>query len=286
MIALKQFIEKNINTDYKGDWRAIYFEPIPASGERITIGVAACGFDNEFTVQRTVSTRLLRCMYGTDLYEGVDSIVALALKAIKEQLEKGIRLEECRALFTGIYFGEVHTASTSEFRGVVKQGIQSSSSFAELDALEEPIDDETSQIRWANQVRGEIKQYDEQNLSKYLSRKLTLGNRTVRFDVAKNRYIANFASIPMSNMGDYKGARSKMMDLENLSMKSDKGAFDLELIVGLPYQESSLSISSKAKSRMLETMAILKEDAESRDITCFFSHSPAIAAEHVMRHLM
>lgn len=284
MSALIKFIEDNVNADYQGHWRAIYFEPIPASGERITIGIAACGIDNDFKVQRTVSTRILKCIYGAELYQGVDSIVSHSLEAVSEQLERGIPLEACQPLFTGLYLGEVHHAVTSEFRGIVKQGMQSASTFAELDAYDEEIADDAAQIRWANQVRSEIRDLGS-DFSLYMNKKLTLGQRTVRFDVVKNRYVANFASIPVSNMGDYKGARSKMMDLQNLAMRSERGAFDLELIVGLPFPEDATNISIKSRSKMLDTISILREDAENRDIQCFFSHYAGEAAEHVISNL-
>lgn len=283
MDKLKHFIRENTpNGGYSGRWRAIYLEPIPASGEQFAIGIAAFGQDQAFAVHRTMPSRTLRCLYGVEKWQVYESVVTHAIDAVSEQLSNGENFAALVSLFNNVTLGKEHRAVSSDLAGIIKQGVQATSSFSSPDLVDQlPELEEMINYRWANQVKNALREMDLE-LGKHIGKTYQLGQRKVNYDFVYNRYVANFASIPMSNTGDYKGARSKMMDLENLAFQSEQRAFNLELVVGLPYDPTCTTVSKMQIFKMLETKETLEYDAKERNIKCFFTHDPDAAAYHVV----
>lgn len=74
--------------EYKFYWRAIQFEPIPFSGERITLGAVVKGEDNALIVANLFSKSKLNELFGKTLSERVTYALTFALEAADDFYSK------------------------------------------------------------------------------------------------------------------------------------------------------------------------------------------------------
>lgn len=78
--------------DYQARYQALYFEPIPQSGERFTIGIMAQDETGEARVIQTLADKTLRCLYGNQA-EAIQNLVSLILDSARTHLGACPRIE-------------------------------------------------------------------------------------------------------------------------------------------------------------------------------------------------
>lgn len=103
---------------YEGNWAAFYYEPIPSSGERLTIAVVAWDTDGHSlteTIPRGLLPVAMHCM------------IELLVGAIKRQFEEG-GIEA--VAMPGIFVGPVRRGMGNDRADVLQQGISLTSSIA------------------------------------------------------------------------------------------------------------------------------------------------------------
>ncbi|MDF9778760.1 hypothetical protein [Pseudomonas baetica] len=103
---------------YEGCWAAFYYEPIPTSGERLTIAVVAWDADGHSlteTIPRGLLPVAMQCM------------IELLVPAITRQFETG-GIEAVS--MPGIYVGPVRRGMGNDRDDVLQQGVSLTSSIA------------------------------------------------------------------------------------------------------------------------------------------------------------
>lgn len=103
---------------YEGHWAAFYYEPIPTSGERLTIAVAAWDAEGH-SIEQTIP----RCLFP----HAMQSMIELLLAGTKRQFEEG-GIEA--VAMPGIFVGSVRRGMGSDRADVLRQGISLTSSIA------------------------------------------------------------------------------------------------------------------------------------------------------------
>lgn len=96
---------------YEGNWTAIYYEPIPLSGERITVAVAAWDQDGCSMVD-TIPMGVLPHQFG--------AMIEVLLSAVRKQLECG-GIESVSV--PGIFIGPVRTGMGNDREDLLQQGV-------------------------------------------------------------------------------------------------------------------------------------------------------------------
>ena len=66
------------------NWRVIQVEPIPLSGERITLGVLVKGGNQEFLSSEVINSENLKKMYGQSFGGGIADGLSLTIRDAKE----------------------------------------------------------------------------------------------------------------------------------------------------------------------------------------------------------
>ncbi len=103
---------------YEGHWAAFYYEPIPASGERLTIAVVAWdaeGHSLAETIPRGILPVAMHCM------------IELLVAAIARQFEEG---GIDAVAMPGMYVGQVRRGMGNDRADVLQQGVSLTSSIA------------------------------------------------------------------------------------------------------------------------------------------------------------
>ncbi|MGF6282169.1 hypothetical protein ABH908_000346 [Pseudomonas frederiksbergensis] len=103
---------------YEGHWAAIYYEPIPASGERLTIAVAAWDADGH-SIEDTIPPHLFP--------HAMQAMIELLLAGTRGQFEEG-GIEA--VAMPGIFVGAVRRGMGNDRADVLRQGVSLTSSIA------------------------------------------------------------------------------------------------------------------------------------------------------------
>ncbi len=287
MNALEKLIKEKIDTGYGGSWSPVYFEPIAKSGERITVAIVAQGADSEYHIHRAASHKVLKCMYGIEVSPGIDQMIQMTMKAINIQLEAGREIHECVLPLTGMSFGKIKKTVAPNLEGIIKIGIQSASSLSSMDVTLEKGDDiKESMETWRTMVKSSVLSINS-TLEDCFKKKLKLSGsqKGTPFDFVKDGYVCNFATIPPSNLGSNTGFKSKVFDLESVQRvtENDGNIYRLDMVIGIPYAEDSTGLGVKARSKLIENMNFMRQQAEDRQIGCFISHNAEDAAQYIVQ---
>lgn len=115
----------------RAEWAPVYLEPIPGAGERITIGVAARGWDGDgHFVLQVLREAVARCMYG-DHAEQILGFSRLVLESLEEYLEHGGPLPEWSPPLRGsAALGRVSIGYGDSAEDVARTGAQLAASLA------------------------------------------------------------------------------------------------------------------------------------------------------------
>lgn len=110
-------------------WAPVYLEPLPGSGERITVGVVAyAGPDKEHHVLPTLREAAARCMYGEHASQIV-GLAGLALADLESHFKNGVGLNDWNpALRSSISLGPISTGYGDSAEDVARSGAQLASS--------------------------------------------------------------------------------------------------------------------------------------------------------------
>ena len=109
-------------------WRPIQIEPVPGSGERITVGVAVAG-DGGYVVELAPGIDKLDCLYGREARAIIDA-ATLSVASLDQHLRDHgpDAWNSFEAPFISVDFGEERVASGSSLEGIAHQAFTLSSS--------------------------------------------------------------------------------------------------------------------------------------------------------------
>jgi len=116
----------------RGKWAPLYFEPIPGSGERLTIAAIVVGNDG-FEIVAANRLSALGCLYPEDV-DRLNFFVRAAIDAVREDLSiRGIEvITKPQPPMTGIYFGKARECMGNTLLAIAKSWLSRSSSLMSL----------------------------------------------------------------------------------------------------------------------------------------------------------
>lgn len=123
---------------YPGQWAPIYLEPMMASGESLTIAVAARGRNSECRVCPAIRPHVLDAMFGQKS-AGVGKIIALACSSLQRHLQDNGSFEGWAPPVSGMRVGRVRETVSSDILGLLRQAVALTASLAAMDL---DVDDE------------------------------------------------------------------------------------------------------------------------------------------------
>lgn len=158
-----EFLRKKLppKPEYSGVWTSIYLEPMLASGERLTIAVAARGENGEIKVCPAIRPNVLEAMFG-DRSTGLARMIKVIASSLQAHLQAGGDFSTWVRPVSGVTIGPLRQTSSSDLTGLLRQAVSMTASLAALD-LAEPAEEETVEAivgsaddRWPTQFQAEV----------------------------------------------------------------------------------------------------------------------------------
>ncbi|ODU94475.1 MAG: hypothetical protein BGP23_13250 [Lysobacterales bacterium 66-474] len=265
-------------------WRAIYWEPVSGTGERVTVG-AVYRYGDTWAARRILRDDVLTCLYGKAA-NGARRLIDHGLSLFLAAANAAQSLENLSVPLGGLYPGPARATEAlteSELLRIVALQYSSVANLDKLDDLDEfdqPINEEAAR-RFATDVREHVLA-ERADLSKYFHRTapLVMSGEPVRFGYASTRLIAHFNILnPMRHGASLRDARARLFELNrgrDLAQLSRAA-----LITGVPRDDDPL-LGDRQRARLREMREELTHEATAVDV----AFAPVHAASEGARTLL
>ena len=270
--------------DYSFSWRSLQVEPIPMSGERITIGVILKGDDQALIAARLVPSSKLRKMYGTEMAEGFADALSLCI----DRAEKFYARQPLASVWSppleGFFLGEQKSSLAENIDDALLNASRYSSSIALAMSLEgagEPIKPERSAPEdWRKSIfaavtgrNGELAEYFEQSVT------IRGYGLPMKFGFISGKYAAQFDAVS-GEKGIQQAlvrAQSKLWQLDRLRDENSLFPPEIcELVLRVPVQSDDCS------EALTDLVNELRYEASRRELSVFATDSAVEAADRVI----
>lgn len=259
------------------EWRAVYFEPIPNSKERIVILIIAKEKDNHIIVFDALHPTVVDSLYGSKASSFHGMINLIKKDILKNQGESSIQ---------GVYPGKWHLSQSSDLKGIIKQALYKTASLGAValkglyDSDQETFENEQLDRRWSNRIKDEVLRINP-SYERAFDLKIPVG-KDVKISCGFHTafYSAKFNVCTAQTIVRMK---SNLFDLQILDTHKISNHFDL--ILHMP-MDNDLQISSKRLARMKANVSILQDEISLKsNIKIFTCHTEQEGASRILEML-
>ena len=269
--------------EYGLSWRSIQVEPIPHSGERISVGTVVKGEDQSLIVAKLLPVQKLKKIYGEEFGKRIGD----ALQFCVDAAEKFYSLNPLSSNWTPpldrFYLGnEKATLAKNIDDGLLVSAMHSSSFSVAFNAEKLKIarkSELSAPEDWRKQIIKAV-QMNRHDFDDCFQCKFQIHGSGVpfKFDFISEKYAAQFDAI--SAHGSFQHAlvraQSKLWQLDRLRDGDALFKPELcELLLRIPEENSS-------SGEVNEFVGELTHEASKRDISLYTSHSSVEAAHHLI----
>ena len=236
-----------------GQWRAVYWEPVMQTGERICVGFLTI-WEQQYKAVLTIRPDLLVTLFGAAGGKA-HGLLERTFRLLNARLADAPTLQVTAASFSGIYFGDVevsHVNSYSDLLRVAKLMSSSLATFAEPDDSDaaETDDARPEQSQPARQFATRIRDLvvaRNAALGACFNREASLmsARRRTKFGFLSDSLVAQFGVLQPSKMRDIvRTTRGLIAELALVQRASSRASL---LVLGFPPLESP-NLTDKERS--------------------------------------
>lgn len=269
---------------YGFSWRSIQVEPIPHSGERITVGSIVKGEDSALIAAKLLTAQKLKTVYGNEFGKRIADALALCVDAAEKYFSNHSLSSEWIPPLGGFHLGQEKFSHAEDIEdGLMVSALHCSSFSVALEASKldgSNENDLTAPENWRRRIIETVK-LNRSDLDHCFQQKILIRGSGVpfKFDFVSDKYAAHFDAI--SRDGNFQQslirAQSKLWQLDRLR---DEGTLFspeyCELLLETPSQVVSSSNSVE------EFVSELHYEASKREIGLYASDSSLKAAQHLI----
>lgn len=254
-----------------GHWRAIYWEPVMATGERICVGLLTtwCG---ESKAVLTIRLDLLSAMFGA-AGPKAHALLERAFRLTNARLVEAPEIEGAQPAMTGLYFGPVETSHVNSYVDLLQIGKLMSSSLATMaepdypesaDLVEVGSEQRQPARQFATRVR-DLALVRDKRLANCFNREATLmtARRPFRFGFLSDSLAAQFGLLQPTNINSHVRAARGMLAELSLARRAS-GRANL-LILGYP-PLASATLTDKERSAIADYTEELSLEAKEFEV--------------------
>jgi len=273
---------------YAGTLAPLYLEPIPGSGERITIAIVALGEDNAMRIHPVIHHDALTCLYGNKA-KNLQGMIELCASSLRGHLENNGNTSNWLPPITTATLGKPRQAYAESMTAMIGQGIRMHASLGVLPSEADEIDTDTTEERrhWDDDIR----QAANPLIQPYFGKSVQLtsaSTRQARIGFIHPRYAASFALLtPGASLGTaINTAKAKLWNLKMLHGAPEvhhRG--EIELLIGHASPDFDPSMSKKAVNALHDAVNELREESMRSDLGLHVVHNHAAAAEHIFKRV-
>ena len=237
----------------QGAWRAVYWEPVMQTGERVCVGFLTA-WEQQFKAVLTIRPDLLATLFGA-AGSKAHKLLERTFRLLNARLANVPDLQVTTASISGIYFGAVeasHVNSYADLLRVAKLMSSSLASFAEPDDLdaadmEEARPEQSQPARqFATRIR-DLAVTRNASLGACFNREASLMStrRKTKFGFLSDSLVAQFGVLQPSNMSvAVRTTRGLIAELSLAQRASQRASL---LVLGFPPLESP-NLTDKERS--------------------------------------
>lgn len=272
-------------------WAPLYLEPVPGSGERITIAVAAkC--ENEVKVIRVLQDRSIKCLLGK-AQPRFSNLAEMVRTSVEEHLMNGGALTDWQPLFAGAYAGHIHETFAESENEVLRTAMTMSSAFSALAEFDSEPENE-AELPAADRVIQLMKSR-QPVLAGYFNKKYKIREhaKTMKVAYAGQHYAANISSVlPARGMPmQVAFAEARILEMASLREHDLNHGLDslggirrlsYELLLFRPEDDSPL-FTNKQIDTLHENLEFLEDIGDKVNIQVVPLTRPELAVDRIIR---
>ncbi|WP_151984940.1 hypothetical protein [Acinetobacter radioresistens] len=263
--------------DFFAEWRTVYFEPIPNSGERIAILIVIKSMNGKIEIFDALHPTVIDSLYGSKASSFNGYLKLIKLNILKNDGESTI---------DGVDISTWHSSQSVNIQGIVKQALYKTASLGAV-ALKSLFEQEDSYVeneqvdtRWSKRIKNAVIEIDP-SYEKSFDIKIPI-RRDVKIlcGFHTSRYSAKFNVCTSQTITRMK---SNLMDLQIFDSHHVSDKFDL--IIQMP-TDDNLQVPLKTLARMKENIELLKEEVASKtNISIYTCNSEKEGAARIFEML-
>ena len=268
MNTLTQIEKFPVLTEIVGMWRAIYWEPVMMTGERLCVGFAT-NWENRSQAILTIRPDILSLLFGA---AGTKAQVMLekTIRILNSRLASSNDIKNIESPMSGFYFGNVESCHVNSYAELLQVGKIMSSSLSTLSEQDFPDTEEIVEAQsesnqpnrhFATRVR-DLTIAKDISLAGYFNKETSLmtNRRTVKFGFLSDGLAAHFGLLQATSIQRHvRMARGLITELSLASRQSGRTGL---LVMGFPPLESA-TLTDRERNTFSDYLEELKlESAE------------------------
>lgn len=274
----------NTNT-LRHPWRAIYWEPVQGTGERLTVGVLH-RFGGEVAASRIIRDDVLDSLYGSHASAGARQLIDTALSLYVKAAEVGGMAATDMPLL-GLYAGPLRETGADTLSELLRTAALLYSSLSNLDRFDEleetdtPLPEEINR-RFSTEVR-ELVIARRPDLAAGFNRTGALidGGQMVRFGYFTPTLVAHFSVLhPVRQGPSVRDARARLWELERAVNAA--GIKHAALITAIPRQDDA-TLGEKQRANAKANERSIEQEADAAGIRLYPVCSAAEGAQRLIQ---
>lgn len=273
--------------EYEFSWRSLQIEPIPLSGERITLGAVIKGGDHAFIAAKLVHAEKLKKMYGDQFGTGIADALNICIKSAENFYSNKPLSMDWEPPLEGFHLGKINSSLAENIEeGLLRAAMYCSSFNFFLDEITKASSHKKSELSAPESWRKNIYEVVARQRSDFIGffdRSIAIRGSGVpiAFGFLSDTYAAQFDAVPDSSRIQQAlvRAQSKLWQLDRLRDEATLFKPELcELLIQIPSQQLNKSEVQAFKNFVEE----LRYEASRRELNVYASESYVDAANHVI----
>lgn len=265
-------------------WRALFWEPVAGTGERLMVGVVH-GFKGEWASQRIVRDDVLDALYGKASAD-VRALIDHALKTYVAVAQTTNDIHAVGFPVAGLLPGPARHVSVDSASELLHVAALLYSSLAQIDRFDEQDEDDTPQAeevnkRFSTELREHVVAL-RPDLSSGFGKggRLTSGGVLVKFGYFSPSVILHFSVLhPVRQSASVRDARAKLWELSRASTVS--GITRAGLIAAVPRLDDP-SIGPRQRENILSNQSEIENEADDARIRLYPVHTAEEGASQLI----
>jgi hypothetical protein len=265
-------------------WRAMYWEPVAGTGERIMIGVLH-GFEHKYKAVRTIRNDVLDCLFGKSAI-GVRRLIEHSLNIFEVAATASQSLEALSAPISGIYPGPVRATEALTVTDLLQTACLLYSSLGNLDNLDDsdhadsPHQDEVNR-RFGSEVKQEVIKMYPGLLSGFgRGAELIHGGIIVKFGFCSPKAILHFTALhPVRQGASMRDARARIFELQRA--REISGITSAALIAAVPHDDDA-TLGARQRDVLKANRLEIEREADAVNLQWFAVNNAHQGAQRVI----
>lgn len=265
-------------------WRALYWEPVPGTGERLMVGVIH-GFAGEIRAVRTIRDDVLDCLFG----KAAPSLRRLIEHSLSLYQAAGTAVQSIEPLegpITGIFAGSMRITEAASASELLQTACLLYSSLGNLDKLDEseesdaPQQDEVNR-RFSSEVRLEVtKRRPDLAFGFGRGGVLIEGGQKVKFGYFTATAVLHFTVIhPVRQSASVRDARARIFELHRA--REIAQISQAALIAAVP-RDDDATLGTRQRELLRANRLEIEAEADSMNLRWYEVSTAAEGADRLI----